>query len=69
MKCPKCNSELTPYNVSTIFGVQGDNVDVLAQGDMQVAFCCGVAVLYERPEEPKEESRIITPPQEIILPS
>lgn len=63
MQCPKCKSELTPQDVHTIFGVREGEVDILAQGEMQVAFCCGTAVLYEKPKQV-----LITPPTEIILP-
>ena len=66
MKCPKCQTEVTPQDVNTIFGIKDGVVDILAEGPMQVAFCCGTAILYEKEE--KEESAIITPPQGIILP-
>jgi len=64
MKCPKCGTELVPKDVNTIFGIREGVVDILAEGEMQVAFCCGTAVLFEKQKQPA----IITPPQEIILP-
>lgn len=63
MQCPKCKTELVPKSVHTIFGIHDGQVDILAQGDMQVAFCCGTAVLFEKPKP-----EIITPSQEIIIP-
>lgn len=63
MKCPKCQSDLVPHDVNTIFGIHEGQVDILAEGSMQVAFCCGTAVLYE-----KQKAAILTPKKEIILP-
>jgi hypothetical protein len=60
---------LNPVHV--FYGIRGKEVGVLAEGNLAIAVCCGVAILTEVEElkETKEEtSLIITPDQGIILP-
>jgi len=65
MKCPKCGNEVQQHPTSVLYGLRDDQVEVLAAGDFIIAFCCGVAIMTEKP---KEQSMIETPPQSIILP-
>lgn len=66
MKCPKCGSEVQQHEASVLYGISGETVEVLASGEFVIAFCCGIAVMAEKP---KEQPKIITPPQQIILPN
>lgn len=66
MKCPKCSNEVQQHQASVLYGLKGDQVEVLAAGEFIIAFCCGVAILTEKP---KEQPLIETPPQSIILPA
>lgn len=66
MKCPKCGNEVQQHNTSVLYGLRKDQVEVLATGDFIIAFCCGVAIMTEKPTE---QPQIITQPQGIILPT
>lgn len=65
MKCPKCGNEVQQHPASVLYGLRGDQVEVLAEGEFVIAFCCGVAIMTEKPAE---QSVIITQPQELIIP-
>lgn len=63
--CPKCGNTVEPKDVSTVFGIRNNQIEILAEGDLRIVFCCGVAILSDKP---KEEPLIETPPEkEIIL--
>ena len=63
MLCPKCSTEIVENNITTIFGIRGGEVGILAEGDLRVSFCptCKIAVLSDRPI-PKEDKPLIVLP-------
>lgn len=66
MICPKCGNEVQQHPTSVLYGLRDGQVEVLAAGEFYIAFCCGIAVMTEKP---KEQSVIETQPQSIIIPS
>lgn len=65
MKCPKCDNEVQQHPTSVLYGLREGQVEVLAAGEFILAFCCGVAIMTEKP---KEQAVIETQPQSILLP-
>lgn len=66
MICPKCGNEVLQQNASILYGIKDGQIDILAEGEFVIAFCCGVAILAEKQNE---HSLIETQPQSIILPT
>jgi hypothetical protein len=66
--CPTCGAEVVLNPVHVFYGIRGTEVGVLAEGDLAIAVCCGVAILTEVEKAKEETSLIITPDQGIILP-
>jgi len=63
--CPKCGNIVEPKDVTTVYGIRNNQIEILAEGDLRISFCCGVAILADKP---KESPLIETPPEkEIIL--
>lgn len=63
MMCPNCGNEVQQHNTYVLYGLRGDQMEILAEGDFTISFCCGVAVMTEKS---KEQPQIITQPQELI---
>lgn len=66
MKCPGCGNEVQQHDTYVLYGMRGDKIEILASGEFSIAFCCGVAIMTEKP---KEQAVIETQPQSIILPA
>lgn len=66
MNCPKCGAEVTKQDISVIYGVREGVAEILAEGDLTLAFCCGTAILADKPKTEKIE---VPPQPSIILPT
>lgn len=66
MKCPKCENNISQFDVSVLYGIRGEQIEILATGEFTINICCGVAIMTEKP---KEQAVITTQPQGIILPA
>lgn len=65
MNCPKCGNEMYSLDVVNIFGIKGNEIETLAEGDLRITACehCNVAFLSDQPKQ------IEVPEQSIILPT
>jgi hypothetical protein len=59
--CPKCGKPLEPKDVSVVYGIRNNQIEILAEGDLRIDFCCGVAILADKPP------LIETPPEKNII--
>ena len=68
ISCPKCAKVVEQQEITALYGFKKEHgAALLAEGNLLIAFCCGVAIMTERDEE-KEESKLYVPPSSIILP-
>jgi hypothetical protein len=70
MKCPKCGEEVEVQPITALYGFKEEvGAALLAEGNLKIAFHCGIAIMTEQDEEvaSQPESLIITPEKGIIL--